>query len=34
MYVAVITISVIGFGLDRAFGAVRSRLLAWSPEER
>jgi ABC-type nitrate/sulfonate/bicarbonate transport system permease component len=34
MYVAVITISVIGFGLDRAFGVVRSRLLAWSPEER
>lgn len=33
MYVAILTVSLIGFGLDRTFLFVRSRLLAWSPEE-
>ncbi|MGH3441767.1 MAG: ABC transporter permease [Nitriliruptorales bacterium] len=33
MYVAIVTVSLIGFGLDRTFLFVRSRLLAWSPEE-
>jgi ABC-type nitrate/sulfonate/bicarbonate transport system permease component len=34
MYVAIITISVIGFLLDRTFLLARGRLLAWSAEER
>ena len=34
MYVAIIAISLIGYGLDRAFLLARRRLLAWSPEER
>lgn len=33
MYVAILTVSLIGFGLDRIFLAFRARLLAWSPEE-
>lgn len=34
MYVAIITISIIGYVLDRTFLLARSRLLAWSAEER
>ena len=34
MYVAVITVSITGFGLDHGLGLIRRRLLAWSPEER
>jgi NitT/TauT family transport system permease protein len=34
MYVAIITISIIGYLLDRTFLLARSRLLAWSAEER
>ena len=34
MYVAIIAISLIGYGLDRAFLLARRHLLAWSPEER
>jgi ABC-type nitrate/sulfonate/bicarbonate transport system permease component len=30
MYVAIITVSLVGFALDRAFLAARDRLLAWS----
>jgi ABC-type nitrate/sulfonate/bicarbonate transport system permease component len=30
MYVAIITVSLVGFVLDRAFLAARGRLLAWS----
>jgi NitT/TauT family transport system permease protein len=33
MYVVIVTISLIGFFLDRIFLFARSRLLAWSPEE-
>jgi ABC-type nitrate/sulfonate/bicarbonate transport system permease component len=33
MYVAIATISLIGFALDRAFLTGRRRLLAWSAEE-
>ena len=33
MYVAIITISVIGYLLDRTFLLARRQLLAWSPEE-
>lgn len=33
MYVAIVTVSLIGFALDRTFLFIRSRLLAWSPEE-
>ena len=33
MYVVIVTISLIGFFLDRLFLFARSRLLAWSPEE-
>lgn len=33
MYVAILSVSLIGFGLDRAFLFLRGRLLAWSPEE-
>ena len=33
MYVAIATISLIGFGLDRTFLFARGRLLAWSAEE-
>ena len=33
MYVAIITVSLVGCLLDRAFLLARSRLLAWSPEE-
>lgn len=33
MYVAVATVSIVGYGLDRAFLALRSRLLAWTVEE-
>ena len=32
MYVAIVVISIIGFTLDRAFLALRARLLAWSDE--
>jgi ABC-type nitrate/sulfonate/bicarbonate transport system permease component len=32
MYVAVVTVSVIGFALDRLFLAARARLLVWSAE--
>ena len=34
MYVAITTVSLVGYLLDRTFLIVRSRLLAWSPEER
>jgi NitT/TauT family transport system permease protein len=34
MYVAIIAVSLAGFLLDRAFLAIRRRLLAWNPEER
>jgi hypothetical protein len=30
MYVAILAVSIIGFALDRAFLAVRGRLLVWS----
>jgi ABC-type nitrate/sulfonate/bicarbonate transport system permease component len=33
MYVAIVTVSLIGFFLDRTFLLVRGKLLAWSPEE-
>jgi ABC-type nitrate/sulfonate/bicarbonate transport system permease component len=33
MYVAIITVSVAGYALDRAFLVARRRLLAWSAEE-
>lgn len=33
MYVAILTVSLIGFALDRLFLLARSRLLAWSAEE-
>ncbi len=33
MYVAIVTISLIGFLLDRTFLLARRRLLAWGPEE-
>jgi ABC-type nitrate/sulfonate/bicarbonate transport system permease component len=33
MYVAIITVSLAGYALDRAFLFTRARLLAWSPEE-
>jgi ABC-type nitrate/sulfonate/bicarbonate transport system permease component len=33
MYVAIITVSLIGYALDRAFLLARGRLLAWSAEE-
>jgi len=33
MYVAIITISIVGYVLDRAFLLARRRLLAWGPEE-
>jgi ABC-type nitrate/sulfonate/bicarbonate transport system permease component len=33
MYVAIVTVSLIGFALDRTFLVIRGRLLAWSPEE-
>mgnify|MGYP000663310536 CR=1 FL=1 len=33
MYVVIVTVSLIGFFLDRIFLFVRGRLLAWSPEE-
>lgn len=33
MYAAILTVSLIGFALDRIFLALRGRLLAWSPEE-
>jgi NitT/TauT family transport system permease protein len=33
MYVVIVTVSLIGFFLDRMFLFARSRLLAWSPEE-
>lgn len=33
MYVVIVTVSLIGFFLDRIFLFARSRLLAWSPEE-
>jgi NitT/TauT family transport system permease protein len=33
MYVAILTVSLIGFALDRTFLLLRGRLLAWSPEE-
>lgn len=33
MYVVIVTVSLIGFLLDRIFLFTRSRLLAWSPEE-
>ena len=32
MYVAIITVSLAGFLLDRLFLLARRRLLAWSPE--
>jgi len=34
MYVAIISISIIGYVLDRLFLLARGRLLAWSTEER
>ena len=34
MYVAMITISLVGYALDRALLLVRRRLLAWSAEEQ
>ena len=34
MFVAIVTVSIIGLLLDRGFLAARARLLAWSPEER
>ena len=33
MYVVIVTVSVLGYLLDRAFLFARGRLLAWSPEE-
>ncbi len=33
MYVAIVTVSALGYGLDRAFLVGRRRLLAWSAEE-
>jgi ABC-type nitrate/sulfonate/bicarbonate transport system permease component len=33
MYVAILTVSICGYVLDRAFLAARGRLLAWSAEE-
>ena len=33
MYVAILTVSLCGYLLDRALLATRGRLLAWSPEE-
>ena len=33
MYVAIVTVSMIGYVLDRAFLLARRRLLAWSPED-
>ena len=33
MYVAIITISLVGYLLDRTFLLARGRLLVWSPEE-
>jgi ABC-type nitrate/sulfonate/bicarbonate transport system permease component len=33
MYVAIVTVSLCGYALDRALLAARGRLLAWSPEE-
>jgi ABC-type nitrate/sulfonate/bicarbonate transport system permease component len=33
MYVVIVTVSLIGFFLDRMFLFARGRLLAWSPEE-
>jgi ABC-type nitrate/sulfonate/bicarbonate transport system permease component len=33
MYVAIITVSLLGYALDRAFLFTRRRLLAWSDEE-
>ena len=33
MYVAILCVSLIGFGFDRVFLTLRGRLLAWSPEE-
>jgi hypothetical protein len=33
-YVAIITVSIVGYALDRAFLAARSRLLSSSTEER
>jgi ABC-type nitrate/sulfonate/bicarbonate transport system permease component len=34
MYVAIVTVSLVGYVLDRAFLIARGRLLAWSAEER
>jgi ABC-type nitrate/sulfonate/bicarbonate transport system permease component len=33
MYVAIITVSILGYALDRAFLLSRARLLAWTAEE-
>lgn len=33
MYVAILTVSICGYALDRAFLTARGRLLAWSAEE-
>jgi ABC-type nitrate/sulfonate/bicarbonate transport system permease component len=33
MYVAILTVSICGYALDRTFLAARGRLLAWSEEE-
>ena len=33
MYVAILTVSICGYVLDRAFLATRGRLLVWSAEE-